>query len=56
MTCRRTLLAAGELSAWRAGLALLWLVFISTANTLELTVGAGAAAWAGLRCMPREGR
>ena len=44
MTARTTLLAAAELLAWWAGLAVLWLVLISTVDTLELAVGAGAAA------------
>ncbi|WP_330461281.1 hypothetical protein OIB37_33100 [Streptomyces sp. NBC_00820] len=41
---RTVLLALGELLAWWAGLALLWLVFITSLSTLELAVGAGAAA------------
>ncbi|MEU6258452.1 hypothetical protein [Streptomyces sp. NPDC047043] len=44
MTTRTTLLAAAEVLAWWAGLAVLWLVLISTVDTLELAVGAGAAA------------
>jgi hypothetical protein len=43
-TPRATLLAVAELLAWWAALAVLWLVFISTVDTLELAVGAGAAA------------
>jgi hypothetical protein len=40
---RTTLLGAAEILAWWAALALLWLVFISAVNTLELVVGASAA-------------
>ncbi|MFJ4628300.1 hypothetical protein [Streptomyces sp. NPDC088847] len=43
MNRRTTLLGAGEILAWWAALALLWLVFISAVNTLELVVGASAA-------------
>ncbi|MFJ6087780.1 hypothetical protein ACIQI8_40995 [Streptomyces sp. NPDC092369] len=43
MSRRRTLLGVGEVLAWWAVLALLWLVFISAVNTLELVVGASAA-------------
>ncbi|MET7606194.1 hypothetical protein ABZU45_27940 [Streptomyces avermitilis] len=40
----RTALGAGlEVLAWWAVLALLWLVFISAVDTLELIVGASAA-------------
>ncbi|MFG1664524.1 hypothetical protein [Streptomyces sp. Y7] len=41
---RTTLLTAAEFLAWWIALALLWLVLISTVDTLELAVGAGAAA------------
>ncbi|MGW2772568.1 hypothetical protein ACWC4C_08500 [Streptomyces olivaceoviridis] len=41
---RAAFLAAGELLAWWAVLALLWLVLISTVDTLERVVGAGCAA------------
>ncbi|MFE9450924.1 hypothetical protein [Streptomyces sp. NPDC006739] len=51
---RAALLAIGELLAWWAGLALLWLVFISTVDTLERVVGASAAAVAAL--LARAGR
>ena len=44
MNRRTTLLVAGELLGWWAALALLWLVFISSVDTLERAVGAGAAA------------
>ena len=40
MTGRTTLLATAELLAWWAALAVLWLVLISTVDTLELAVGA----------------
>ncbi|MFG2784731.1 hypothetical protein ACGFY7_43755 [Streptomyces prunicolor] len=43
MNRRTTLLGAAEILAWWAALALLWLVFISAVNTLELVVGASAA-------------
>ncbi|MET8245131.1 hypothetical protein ABZV31_12390 [Streptomyces sp. NPDC005202] len=43
MNRRTALLAVGEVLAWWAVLTLLWLVFISAADTLELAVGAGAA-------------
>ncbi|MGW1361877.1 hypothetical protein ACWCQP_31240 [Streptomyces chartreusis] len=43
MNRRATLLAAAEFLAWWIALALLWLVLISTVDTLELAVGAGAA-------------
>jgi hypothetical protein len=48
MTPRTALLAVAELLAWWAVLAALWLVLISTVDTLELAVGAGAAAVAAL--------
>jgi hypothetical protein len=38
-----TLLGVGEVLAWWAVLALLWLVFISAVDSLELVVGASAA-------------
>jgi hypothetical protein len=41
---RTTLRVVAELLAWWAALAVLWLVFISTVDPLELAVGAGAAA------------
>ncbi|MFG2357145.1 hypothetical protein [Streptomyces sp. NPDC048521] len=41
---RTILLAAGELLAWWAGLALLWLVLVTTVDTLERIVGASCAA------------
>lgn len=44
MTGRTVLAAIGELAAWWAGLALLWLVLISSVQPLETAVGAGAAA------------
>lgn len=43
MNGRTTLLATAELLGWWAALAVLWLVFISTVDALELAVGAGAA-------------
>ncbi|WP_367319124.1 hypothetical protein [Streptomyces sp. HUAS ZL42] len=43
MNRRTTLLAAAETLAWWAGLCLLWLVLVSTVDTLELAVGAGVA-------------
>ncbi|WP_327592212.1 hypothetical protein [Streptomyces chartreusis] len=43
MNRRKTLLAAAEFLAWWIALALLWLVLISTVDTLELAVGAAAA-------------
>ncbi|ALV31733.1 hypothetical protein [Streptomyces sp. CdTB01] len=43
MTPRTALPALAELLAWWAGLVLLWLVLISTVDTLELAVGAGCA-------------
>ncbi|MGW7237999.1 hypothetical protein [Streptomyces sp. NPDC054804] len=44
MTGRTALVAAAELLTWWAGLALLWLVFIGSVDTLERIVGASAAA------------
>ncbi|MFJ2829139.1 hypothetical protein ACIPC1_16450 [Streptomyces sp. NPDC087263] len=43
MNRRKALFGAGEVLAWWAVLALLWLVFISAVDTLELVVGASAA-------------
>ncbi|MEV7736095.1 MULTISPECIES: hypothetical protein [unclassified Streptomyces] len=43
MNGRTTLLATAELLGWWTALAVLWLVFISTVDTLELTVGAAVA-------------
>ncbi|WP_371667753.1 hypothetical protein OG985_09010 [Streptomyces sp. NBC_00289] len=43
MTPRTTLLALAEILVWWAVLAALWLVLVSTVDTLELAVGAGAA-------------
>ena len=43
MNRRTTLLGAGEVLAWWAALTLLWLVFISAVDTLELAVGMSAA-------------
>ncbi|MET8076663.1 hypothetical protein [Streptomyces sp. NPDC005303] len=43
MDGRSARLATAELLGWWAALAVLWLVFISTVDTLELAVGAGAA-------------
>jgi hypothetical protein len=40
---RTTLLGVAEFLTWWAVLALLWLVFISAVDTLELVVGALAA-------------
>ncbi|MGW2486012.1 hypothetical protein ACWCV9_02165 [Streptomyces sp. NPDC001606] len=44
MTRRTALLAVGEVLAWWAALALLWLMLITTVDSLELIVGASAAA------------
>ena len=43
MNRRTTLLGAAEILAWWAALALLWLVFISAVDALELVVGTSAA-------------
>ncbi|PKW11575.1 hypothetical protein SAMN05428944_1203 [Streptomyces sp. 1222.5] len=51
---RTVLLAAGELLAWWAALALLWLVLVSTVDTLERIVGASCAALGAL--LARAGR
>jgi hypothetical protein len=40
---RTALLALAEILAWWAALTVLWLVLISTVDTLGLAVGAGAA-------------
>ncbi|MGW5369273.1 hypothetical protein ACWER6_25450 [Streptomyces sp. NPDC004009] len=53
-TTRTALLALGELLAWWAALALLWLVFITSVDTLERIVGASAAAAGAL--LARAGR
>lgn len=59
MNRRTTLLDAGEIVAWWAVLALLWLVFISAVTTLELVVGADSAlvaaiaAWGARRAVSR---
>ncbi|MFE2571476.1 hypothetical protein [Streptomyces mirabilis] len=59
MNRRTTLLDAGEILAWWAVLALLWLVFISAVTTLELVVGTSAAlvaavaAWGARRAASR---
>ncbi|MFE5812460.1 hypothetical protein ACFQ6S_03440 [Streptomyces sp. NPDC056479] len=45
---RTALFTAAEFLAWWAGLAVLWLVLISTVDILELTVGAGVAGLAAL--------
>ncbi|MFJ9147719.1 hypothetical protein ACIRP7_06525 [Streptomyces sp. NPDC102270] len=42
-TGRTTLLATAELLGWWTALAVLWLMFISTVDTLELAVGAAVA-------------
>ncbi|MCG7209156.1 MULTISPECIES: hypothetical protein [Streptomyces] len=54
MTGRTALAAAAELLAWWVALALLWLVFISTVDTLERIVGASVAAIGAL--VARAGR
>ncbi|MFE5213920.1 MULTISPECIES: hypothetical protein [unclassified Streptomyces] len=51
---RTVLLAAAELLAWWAALALLWLVLVSTVDTLERIVGASCAALGAL--LARAGR
>ncbi|MGV4980551.1 hypothetical protein ACVB8X_23575 [Streptomyces sp. NRAIS4] len=54
-TAPRTVLRAiGELLAWWGALALLWLVFITSVDTLERIVGSGAAAVGAL--LARAGR
>ncbi|WP_406431785.1 hypothetical protein OHB00_05450 [Streptomyces sp. NBC_00631] len=54
MSRRTALVAAAELLAWWAVLALLWLVFISSVDTLERIVGASVAAIGAL--VARAGR
>ncbi|MEU2423429.1 hypothetical protein ABZ619_20795 [Streptomyces sp. NPDC007851] len=54
MTMRTALVAAAELLAWWLALALLWLVFIGTVDTLERIVGASVAAIGAL--VARAGR
>ncbi|WP_329342392.1 hypothetical protein OG866_39870 [Streptomyces sp. NBC_00663] len=44
MNPRTTLLTVAEALAWWIALAALWLVLISTVDTLERVVGASAAA------------
>ena len=51
---RAVLLAAGEFLLWWGALALLWLVLISTVDTLERIVGASVAAAGAL--LARAGR
>ena len=51
---RTVLLILGELLAWWGALALLWLVFITSVDTLELVVGGSAAAVGAL--LARAGR
>ncbi|MER6259123.1 MULTISPECIES: hypothetical protein [unclassified Streptomyces] len=51
---RTVLLAAAELLAWWVALALLWLVLVSTVDTLERIVGASCAALGAL--LARAGR
>ncbi|KIF73008.1 hypothetical protein QR77_01370 [Streptomyces sp. 150FB] len=42
-TVRRTLLVAAEVAAWWVALFVLWLMLISTVDTLEVIVGASVA-------------
>lgn len=51
---RTVLVALGELLAWWGALALLWLVLITSVDTLERIVGASAAAVGAL--LARAGR
>ncbi|MFF7236172.1 hypothetical protein [Streptomyces collinus] len=51
---RTVLLTVAELLAWWVVLALLWLVFITSVDTLERVVGASAAAVAAVAA--RAGR
>ncbi|AKJ09075.1 hypothetical protein ABB07_03245 [Streptomyces incarnatus] len=51
---RTALLVVGELLLWWGALALLWLVFITSVDTLERVVGASAAAVGAL--LARAGR
>ncbi|GAA1044317.1 hypothetical protein [Streptomyces murinus] len=53
-TPRAALLAGAELLLWWGALALLWLVLISTVDTLERIVGASVAAAGAL--LARAGR
>ncbi|MER6038114.1 MULTISPECIES: hypothetical protein [unclassified Streptomyces] len=53
-TPRTVLLALAELLAWWTALALLWLVLITSVDTLERIVGASAAAVGAL--LARAGR
>lgn len=48
MDRRTTLLAAAEFLAWWAALAVLWLVLVTTVDTLELAVGASVAGLSAL--------
>ncbi|MBG0850728.1 hypothetical protein I2W78_02365 [Streptomyces spinoverrucosus] len=48
MTRRTTLLAVAEVLAWWMVLGGLWLALVNSVDTLELAVGAGAAAVAAL--------
>ncbi|MEU9989308.1 hypothetical protein ACFZCP_36155 [Streptomyces sp. NPDC007971] len=54
MDRRTAALVLGELLAWWTGLALLWLVLVSSVDTLERIVGASAAAVGAL--LARAGR
>ncbi|MGJ5756283.1 hypothetical protein FB563_8172 [Streptomyces puniciscabiei] len=51
---RTALLVVAELLVWWGALALLWLVFITSVDTLERVVGASAAAVGAL--LARAGR
>ncbi|MEV5879051.1 hypothetical protein AB0L75_33495 [Streptomyces sp. NPDC052101] len=51
---RTALLALGELLAWWGALALLWLVFITSVDTLERIVGGSCAVVGAL--LARAGR
>jgi hypothetical protein len=51
---RTILLVLGELLVWWGALAVLWLVFITSVDTLERIVGASAAAVGAL--LARAGR
>ncbi|MFF6983041.1 hypothetical protein ACFZAV_36415 [Streptomyces sp. NPDC008343] len=48
MDRRTALLAATEFLAWWAALAVLWLILVTTVDSLELAVGAGVAGAAAL--------
>ncbi|MFI1767054.1 hypothetical protein ACH41H_34070 [Streptomyces sp. NPDC020800] len=54
MDRRTAALVLGELLAWWTGLAVLWLVLVSSVDTLERIVGASAAAVGAL--LARAGR